>query len=73
MKYNELGQAEGEVITEKLRVKKDGGDFLPSDIEVLIEKLAGSKEKIIQFELENEEGKIANVIMLLIIYSLGRK
>ena len=50
------------MITEKLRVKKDGGDFLPSDIEVLIEKLAGSKEKIIQFESENEEGKIGNVI-----------
>ena len=68
MKYNELGQAEGEVITEKLRVKKDGGDFLPSDIQVLIEKLAGSKEKIIQFESEKEEGKIANVIIYLYVH-----
>ena len=49
------------MITEKLRVKKDGGDFLPSDIKVLIEKLAASKEKIIKFESENEQSKIADV------------
>ena len=68
MKYNELGQAEGEVISEKLRVKKDGGEFLPNDIQVLIEKLAGSKEKIIQFQPKSEEEKLANVIL----YSYSR-
>ena len=61
MKYNELGQTEGEVIEEKLRVKKDGGEFLPKDIQVLMEKIATSKERIVQFELESDStGKKEN-------------